>query len=79
VPTIASATRTFQEAILDGIDGFTASDTAEWVNKLERLILSPELRSRMGLEARKKALERYSTQTAKNEEYYTYLKSKFLA
>ena len=76
VPTVASATGTFQEAISDGFDGFVAFDTAEWVNKLERLILSPEMRSQMGSEARKKALERYVTQNAKNDEFYTYLKSK---
>lgn len=76
VPTIASATGTFQEAILDGVDGFTASDTSEWTNKLSRLILEPNLRSGMGQKARQKALKRYSTQTAKNEEYYAFLRSK---
>jgi len=74
VPTVASATQVFKEAISDGIDGFVASDTEEWKNKLERLILSPQLRSTMGLKARQKALEQYSTQTAKNEEYYAYLR-----
>lgn len=78
VPTIASATETFKRAISDGFDGFVASDTGEWVNRLERLILSPELCSRMGMEARKKALEQYSTQSAKNEEYYAYLRSKIM-
>ncbi|MFA6386861.1 MAG: glycosyltransferase, partial [Candidatus Paceibacterota bacterium] len=76
VPTVASATGTFKEAISDGVDGFAVSDTEGWKNRLEELILSPELRSRMGLEARKKALEQYSTQTAKNEEYYGFLRSK---
>lgn len=76
VPTVASATQTFKEAISDGFDGFVASDTEEWVSKLERLILSPEERCKMGTEARKKALEQYSTQTAKNEAFYAYLKLK---
>ncbi len=76
VPTIASATGTFQEAILDGIDGFTASDTTEWINKLSRLILEPNLRLEMGQKARQKALKRYSTQNAQNNEYYAYLRSK---
>lgn len=75
VPTVASATRTFQEAISDGFDGFTATDPTEWENKLSRLILEPELRREMGQKARKKALETYSTQTANNEAYYTYLRS----
>ena len=63
-------------AISDGFDGFVAFDTTEWVNKLEKLILSPEMRSQMGSEARKKVLEKYTTQNAKNEEHYAYLKSK---
>jgi len=76
IPTVASATETFKKAISDGVDGFVASDTAEWLSKLKRLILSPELCSRIGQKARQKALEQYSTRTAKNEEYYAYLKSK---
>jgi len=76
IPTVASATGTFQRAISDGFDGFVAFDTAEWVNKLEKLILSPKMRSEMGSEARKKVLEKYATQNAKNEEYYAYLKLK---
>lgn len=76
VPTVASATQTFKEAISDGFDGFVANDTIEWKNKLERLILSPELRSTMGLRARQKALEKYTTRSGGNEEFYNYLRSK---
>jgi len=76
VPTIASATGTFQEAILDGVDGFVASDTTEWVNKLSRLILEPNLRLEMGQKAREKALQKYTTASAKNEKYYNYLRLK---
>jgi hypothetical protein len=75
VPTIASATKTFQKAILDGIDGFTASDTGEWVSKLSRLILEPNLRLEIGQKACQKALMCYSTQNTKNEGYYAYLRS----
>jgi glycosyltransferase involved in cell wall biosynthesis len=78
-PTVASATQTFQEVIVDGVDGFTASDTGEWVNKLSRLILEPELRLKMGQNARKKVLERYTTQNARNEEYYNFLRVKISA
>jgi len=76
IPTVASATGTFKEAISDGIDGFVAEDTGEWVEKLSRLILEPKLRLEIGQKARQKALEQYSTQTAKNEEYYAFLRSK---
>lgn len=76
VPTIASAGQTFREAIFDGIDGFVANDTREWTEKLEKLILGPELRLKMGQKAREKTLQKYTTQSAKNEEYYSYLRSK---
>lgn len=77
VPTVASATRTFQEAIADGKDGFTAATDAEWTTKLEKLILDPVLRKEMGERARAKALEKYTT-TAKNEPYRQYLIGKIV-
>ncbi len=73
VPTVASATRTFQEAIMDGKDGFTATTDAEWTTKLEKLILDPVLRKEMGERAREKALEKYVTTNARNEAYCQYL------
>jgi glycosyltransferase involved in cell wall biosynthesis len=76
IPTVASATETFKMAISEGFDGLVASNTEDWINKLERLILEPDLRQEMGKKAREKALEKYTTQNAKNEEYYAYLKSK---
>lgn len=76
VPTVASATQTFKEAILDGIDGFVASDTKEWIERLQRLISEPKLRLEMGQKAREKALQRYTTSSVKNEEYYSYLRSR---
>jgi len=78
VPTVASATRTFQEAIADGKDGFTAATDAEWTTKLEKLILDPVLRKEMGERARAKALEKYTTTNAKNEPYYQYLIGKIV-
>jgi glycosyltransferase involved in cell wall biosynthesis len=76
IPTVASATQTFREAISDGIDGFVANDASEWINKLQRLILEPELRQEMGQKAREKALENYTNKNSRNEEYYNYLRSK---
>lgn len=76
VPTVASATQTFKEAISDGIDGFVASNTDEWKSKLEKLILNPEMRFRMGQEARKKTLEDYTIKNSHSTEYYEYLRNK---
>jgi glycosyltransferase involved in cell wall biosynthesis len=78
VPTVASATRTFREAIVDGKDGFTAATDAEWTTKLEKLILDPALREEMGEKARAKSFEKYATMNAKNESYYQYLIGKIV-
>lgn len=76
VPTVAIANQTFREAIEDGADGFLADSELEWFEKLEKLITDEKLRKEMGERAREKALEKYTTQNAKNEKYYNYLKSK---
>lgn len=76
VPTVASATQTFREAIEDGVDGFVASDIQEWVEKTSRLIENSELRKQIGEKAREKTLAKYTNQNADNQEYYQYLKTK---
>lgn len=76
VPTVASATRTFLEAIEDGVDGFTAAGTHEWVDKLEKLILDEKLRKSMGEKAREKAMQKYTVKNSHNEAYYNYLKAR---
>ncbi|NTW27501.1 MAG: glycosyltransferase family 4 protein [Candidatus Moranbacteria bacterium] len=76
VPTVATATQPFFDAISDGEDGFVANDTEQWTLKLEKLISDKDLRAAMGKKAREKSLERYTTANASNVEYYGYLKSK---
>lgn len=76
VPTVATATRTFREAIEDGVDGFVANDAEEWFEKLEKLVASRESRESMGDNARQKAAKLYSTESGINKEYFAYLKSK---
>jgi glycosyltransferase involved in cell wall biosynthesis len=73
VPTVAVGNRTFSEAISDGIDGFVARTTEEWVDKLSQLIDNPELRRRIGDAARETALARYTIGNAHNDDYYTLL------
>lgn len=60
VPTIASPTAPFQEAIKDGITGFLAANEHEWEEKLVRLIESSQLRREMAERARQEVLVRYS-------------------
>lgn len=76
VPTVATANKTHLEAISDGVNGFVAKNTDEWVDKLNRLIVDKNLRRQMGEKARNKTLERYTTENAKNTEYYEYLRGK---
>ena len=76
VPTIASATAPYQEAIDDGIDGFVASTTEEWAEKLSRLIEDATFRTTMGEKAREKALKKYTNANVNNDEYYDYLRSR---
>lgn len=63
VPTVASATRTFREAIVDGEDGFVAEGEDEWVAKLSQLVENTDLRRKMGLAARKKIWREYTTKS----------------
>jgi len=76
VPTVAAATQTFREAIMDGIDGYVARDEHEWREKLERLILDADLRKSMGEKARETALRNYTAKNAENSEYYNFLRSR---
>ncbi|KKU54751.1 MAG: Glycosyl transferase group 1 [Candidatus Moranbacteria bacterium GW2011_GWE2_47_10] len=76
VPTVAVANRTFSEAIEEGVDGFLAKDTQQWIEKLELLILDANLRKEMGKKARGKASSKYCTKAADNKPYYDYLRSK---
>lgn len=76
VSTVASATTPFRGAITDGVDGYVATNEAEWEEKLEKLIVDREARVAMGERARQTVLARYTTESADDREYYEYLKSK---
>jgi glycosyltransferase involved in cell wall biosynthesis len=76
VPTVAVKNQTYSEAIENGVDGFLAGDTAEWVENISKLIEDRDFRIQMGEAAREKALRKYTNKNSNNEEYYNYLKSK---
>lgn len=76
VPTIASATGTYQYAIKNGIDGYVAQNNQEWEKYLQELIDDSELRKKMGQNAKKKVIDHYTNKNSHNEEYYNFLKSK---
>ncbi|MFZ2299563.1 MAG: glycosyltransferase [Candidatus Moraniibacteriota bacterium] len=78
VPTVAAATGTFRAAITDGVDGYVAATTEEWIEKIGKLISDAEFRKRMGEKAREKVLARYTTADADDAEYYNRLREKIV-
>ena len=60
VPTVASATASYREAIEHGIDGYIAANEAEWIEALEQLVRSREKRGTMGQAAKQNVFRRYS-------------------
>jgi len=73
IPTVMSPVGVNAEIINEGVNGFLANSTDEWVEKISKLISSDELRQKIGIEARKTVIERYSVQSQKNN-YLNYLK-----
>lgn len=61
IPCVASAVGTAPLIIRDGENGLLVRTDEEWLTALERLIDNPGLRRRLGEQARKDAVERYST------------------
>jgi glycosyltransferase involved in cell wall biosynthesis len=72
VPTIASRTVTFVDAIDDGLTGFLASSSDEWENKLEKLVTSAGLRNDIGNAARKIVLASYSNSASAEQALIAY-------
>jgi glycosyltransferase involved in cell wall biosynthesis len=60
VPGVASPVGVNTEIIEHGRNGFLAESEKEWTECLARLIEDPALRRRMGEEARRTVIERYS-------------------
>jgi glycosyltransferase involved in cell wall biosynthesis len=60
---VASRIGILPDYIQDGVNGFLASDDAEWEEKLSRLIECAELRQRLGSAGRRQVEEHYSAET----------------
>ncbi|MCB0764386.1 MAG: glycosyltransferase family 4 protein [Flavobacteriales bacterium] len=60
IPTIMSPVGVNTTIISDGVNGFLAGSTEEWVDKLCRLVDDAELRRRIGAEARRSVEEHWS-------------------
>ncbi|HEY0800528.1 MAG TPA: glycosyltransferase family 4 protein [Steroidobacteraceae bacterium] len=60
LPCVASPVGANTEAVMDGVNGFHATNVDEWERSLERLIVSPELRASFGANGRAHVERRYS-------------------
>jgi glycosyltransferase involved in cell wall biosynthesis len=60
VPAVCSPVGVNSEIIRDGVNGLLASTDDEWVEKLSRLLRSPEERARLGRAGRETVEARYS-------------------
>ncbi len=60
VPTVATPTEPFREAIVHGDSGLLAATPGEWIDALDLLLGSPSERARIGARSRRRALLTWS-------------------
>ncbi len=60
LPIVGTGVGMNRDIIRDGINGFSAADTHEWVLHIEHLLHDPGLRSRLGRAGRQAAEQQYS-------------------
>ena len=63
LPSVASSVGAAEEIISEGVNGFLASEPAQWKEALMHLALDVDLRKRMGAAARETAEDKYSLKT----------------
>lgn len=62
LPVVASPVGVNSEIVENGVNGFLASSTNEWVSVLHKLAVDRDLRIKMGIAGRKKVEEQYCLQ-----------------
>ena len=60
VPVVCSPVGVNQKIVQDGVNGFTATTEAEWINRLQRLLEDAKLRARLGQAGRKTVEAEYA-------------------
>lgn len=63
-PVVCSPVGAQKEIVRDGLNGHWAARQEDWVERLERLIASPELRLKMGRAGRNRLQESYTVEAA---------------
>ncbi len=66
-PVIASAVGANHAAVIDGVSGYLASSTEEWLSAFESLVTSPARRRAMGDESRNHFLQGYERQKVQEQ------------
>lgn len=61
LPTIGANLGAYQHTMEHGVDGLLCGTDAEWFSAMERLIVGPEERARMGQAAKAKVLNHFTT------------------
>ena len=72
IPTVASPTRAYADAITTGDNGFLATSSDEWYESLRSMIASPELRARIGGRAYQRAVSEYGPEAVAREALAAY-------
>ncbi len=72
IPTIMSPVGVNTNIINDGVNGFLAETSEQWIKKLSALIESKDLRNELGEAGRKTVVDRYSIDSQKNN-YISYI------
>lgn len=67
IPTIMSPVGVNSDIIQDGVNGFLASTTEDWVEKISLLIENEELREKMGKAGRKTVENDFSVEASKDK------------
>jgi glycosyltransferase involved in cell wall biosynthesis len=63
IPVIASPVGMNSKIVEHGVNGFLASTQADWEEAILTLISNPEIRKKMGIEARNMVKSQYSLQS----------------
>ncbi|UCC67974.1 MAG: glycosyltransferase [Armatimonadota bacterium] len=67
IPTVATPTSPFEDAIAQGVNGYLARTADDWVDALDELIRRPDHRREMGQAAQRDAESRYAPETGAEE------------
>lgn len=62
IPSVLSSTANYRDVVRDGEDAFLVTTSEEWYSALKQLVVSQELRQRMGQAAMLRAKDDYSLQ-----------------